>query len=389
MLSGAAGRGVGGASGSSAAGSGAAGSGTVGSGAVGSGAAGSGAAGSGAAGVGSGGAQSGGAPTSLHVQDGGAPKPSLLHVPPPADLPIVMGGHAGDPLPGGFAIQPHVKFLDNFRNFSGGAFNSFTSGDWAGIILAGDRRRWRTTPDSDVEIFLLAPTEAAARAKMRAACNHPSIARGGTFLRTPHTVTVCSPQRRNVQVILHVYGDVTAILSDFDVDAPLNGTNVVGLERAKRALATRVNLVDRGFAIGVPGLDRARARIGETLRCMWRECVMLKHAELDALKVEEERTRYQSRHRAQEHWFAALDIDDYGTRFPSWLPLTSLYDAFKSVDELLAASQHGVFFESAIGKGEFDAQDWERGLYPPPEDEVVQPEGCLKLEELAAVAEAD
>jgi hypothetical protein len=33
-------------------------------------------------------------------------------------------------------------------------------------------------------------------------------------------------------------------------------------------------------------------------------------------------------------------------------------------------------------------QDWERGLYPLADDEVVQPEACLSPEELAAVAEA-
>lgn len=207
------------------------------------------------------------AASSLYDSTTGAPSINLM--PPPDDLPLLMSGRAPQLLPGGCAIQLLPAFVTNFGLFSNGAFTSLFEAGWgsgtgvfAGVIVAGGAvctcltttvapLRWRTAPNADVDVFLVCETEAAARDKIRAICELPSIKRGATFVRTPHSVTICSSNRRNVQIILRIFPSVSAILSEFDVDACAvcyDGRGVFGLERAARALATRVNIAVRRAA---------------------------------------------------------------------------------------------------------------------------------------------
>jgi predicted RNase H-like nuclease len=67
------------------------------------------------------------------------------------------------------------------------------------------------------------------------------------FVKTPNTILITNPKRRNVQIVLRVYPTLEAILQELDVDAcscAYNGTSVFVMERARTSLNTRVNIID-------------------------------------------------------------------------------------------------------------------------------------------------
>ena len=99
------------------------------------------------------------------------------------------------------------------------------------------------------------------------------------FIKTPNTVTVgCGKRYRNVQIVARLYDSVEQILNGFDIDCCCVGWNGAVLQatpRAVQALRTKINTVDlqirgecyearllkyveRGYAIGVPWLDRTK-----------------------------------------------------------------------------------------------------------------------------------
>lgn len=199
----------------------------------------------------------------VHAADGSV-REQFQYVGPPADLPLLMASPTPLPPlppPGTMSALALKDFKTSFANFSGGAFASFTSADWDGLVVAGgavatcltrmvERGLWRTSPNADVDVFLVCGTEAEALRKIRRFCAIPSIKSGATFVRTPNTVSIASTSRRNVQIILRVYPSIASILAEFDVDAcalAYDGVTVHATERSHRALTTRVNLVDTAF----------------------------------------------------------------------------------------------------------------------------------------------
>ena len=199
----------------------------------------------------------------VHEEDGSV-RQQFQYVGPPADLPLLMASPTPLPPlppPGTMSALALKDFKASFANFSGGAFSSFTSADWDGLVVAGgavttcltrtvDRNRWRTCANADVDIFIVGGTEAQALRRMRRFCAIPSIKQGATFVRTPNTVSIASKSRRNLQIVLRIYPDVASILAEFDIDScalAFDGTTVYATERSRRALTTRVNLVDTAF----------------------------------------------------------------------------------------------------------------------------------------------
>jgi hypothetical protein len=101
--------------------------------------------------------------------------------------------------------------------------------------------------------------------------------RNALFVRTEHCVTAVM-DGRHVQIILRLYKSPAEVLMGFDLDScaiMYDGEDVFSLPRCVRALRYQMNMVDstrqsksyvhrlikyakRGFAVGVPGLDRSR-----------------------------------------------------------------------------------------------------------------------------------
>lgn len=131
---------------------------------------------------------------------------------------------------------------------------------------------------SDIDLFLygLSPEEASAKAK-RVMQHMQKRAKGSVVLvRSEHCITIVANHARHVQIILRCYKSPAEVLMGFDIDSccvGFDGRHVYALPRAERALVHRLNLVDpsrqsksyclrlvkyakRGFAVGVPGLDR-------------------------------------------------------------------------------------------------------------------------------------
>ena len=237
----------------------------------------------------------------VHASDGSVLL-AYAHQGPPLDVPLLMPSPSPNPPlpPGNMACYPRDVFLRNFEAFSGGAFKSLSPAQWIelGIVVAGGSvcaclttqiatGRWRTYPSADVDAFVIAQTEDEALRKVREFCDVASIKRGATYVRTPNTISIVAAHRRNVQIVLRIYPNIAAILAEFDVDScalAWDGSDVHATERSNRALVTRVNIVDvayrswsfekrlikyakRGFAIGVPGLDLARAAPFELVEC--------------------------------------------------------------------------------------------------------------------------
>ena len=144
--------------------------------------------------------------------------------------------------------------------------------------------RWKS---SDVDIFVYGLNAEAADAKLASLLlliTKALKARGAgelAYVRTPNTVTVAAPKGepfRKVQVVTRLYKSAAEVINTFDIDAccvSFDGTDAMCTPRARRAINAKMNIVDlslrgaayenrlikyaqRGFMIGVPGLDKAK-----------------------------------------------------------------------------------------------------------------------------------
>jgi hypothetical protein len=147
--------------------------------------------------------------------------------------------------------------------------------------------RWAS---SDVDVFIYGiDDEATANAKLQQILSLVTKSLKGrlgtgaavSYIRTPNTITIDAGTAggRKVQVVTRLYRSAEEILNTFDVDCCCIGYEAVGglrmTPRAQAAINSRLNLVDlslrgaayenrlvkyasRGFAIGVPGLERHR-----------------------------------------------------------------------------------------------------------------------------------
>jgi hypothetical protein len=180
-------------------------------------------------------------------------------------------------------------FRQRFDAFSGGAFKNF---DWSNVFVAGGAVLGcaqnpamvseEAFDNSDIDIFIVGiDDEAAATAKLRQiyASVCANYGRDALVIRTLRAVTILGnyPQR-HIQIILKLFKSPAEVLLSFDLDAcsvGYDGTDVWAMERFRRAMTKRYNLVDhtrrslsyesrlakysqRGFAVAVPLLQAAR-----------------------------------------------------------------------------------------------------------------------------------
>ncbi|KAG8457816.1 hypothetical protein KFE25_005085 [Diacronema lutheri] len=442
----------------------------------------------------------------VHASDGSVLL-AYAHQGPPLDVPLLMPSPSPNPPlpPGNMACYPRDVFLRNFEAFSGGAFKSLSPAQWIelGIVVAGGSvcaclttqiatGRWRTYPSADVDAFVIAQTEDEALRKVREFCDVASIKRGATYVRTPNTISIVAAHRRNVQIVLRIYPNIAAILAEFDVDScalAWDGSDVHATERSNRALVTRVNIVDvayrswsfekrlikyakRGFAIGVPGLDLARAAPFELVECHvhrsklppshplhrppdadaanarsyynlnaadfalvrrvqrpLRLYTLVELNQLDEYSAErfsfwqtyqeltglkkllvahhlfprtdpsaskEGRNRFLPPRESVQRggmslikWFSYLG-KDYGTSIPFSAPGVEKYRAVNKASKLFdeRGPSRVSFLAGPIGRGAFDPDDWERGIYPAPDDTIEQPPHALSTTEINSIIAA-
>lgn len=175
--------------------------------------------------------------------------------------------------------------MTRWATFTNGIFNGM---DWTNVFCAGGAVLANLTADnsgyktSDIDLFLYGlDSDEAANAKLREL--HALVVRNtggrGDVIRTARAVTILNAAPfRHVQVVLRVYKSPAEVLLGFDIDSctvGFDGTNVYCMERFKRALTKRYNLVNksrrsltyeqrlykysrRGFAVAVPNLDKSR-----------------------------------------------------------------------------------------------------------------------------------
>jgi hypothetical protein len=185
------------------------------------------------------------------------------------------------------AAASAAAFVERFDAFTHGAFKNF---DWrncfvaGGAVLAclqagGDGDAFE---NSDVDIFVVGlGDEAAATATLKRIYEQvcANYGRKADVIRTLRAVTILGkyPQR-HIQIILKLYTAPAEVLLSFDIDScavGFDGQTVLAMDRFRRAMTKRYNLVDetrrslsyetrlakyaaRGFAVAVPGLDAAR-----------------------------------------------------------------------------------------------------------------------------------
>lgn len=216
----------------------------------------------------------------------------------------------------GRAIVNKQKFLDTFAEFTQGVFNGL---DWNNVFVAGGAVLGAAVSEdtgyrsSDIDIFLYGITdEAVANEKVRSPfpstsrpfSPRPSICSldltwklrtiyqtvvantnggNGDVVRTHRAITILNAYPyRHVQIILRLYKSPAEVLMGFDIDScciGYDGTDVWCMERFRRALTKRFNLVNisrrsltyetrllkyskRGFAVAVPDLDKSRVDVG-------------------------------------------------------------------------------------------------------------------------------
>lgn len=139
--------------------------------------------------------------------------------------------------------------------------------------------------DSDIDIFLIGLSEAAATQRIQDLYDHLRAVGGDTtVVRTKLAVTFIQDRLTNhrmprvIQVVLRIYQSPAEVLAGFDVDAccvAYDGERVWASSRARRAINGMVNVADesrqsltyesrlfkysaRGFAVCVPGFDSSR-----------------------------------------------------------------------------------------------------------------------------------
>lgn len=185
----------------------------------------------------------------------------------------------------GKAIVSQNEFMSRWTTFTNGILNGL---DWTNVFCAGGAILANLIADnagynsSDIDLFLYGlDTDEAANAKLREI--HALIVRNtgarGDVIRTARAVTILNSHPfRHVQVVLRCYKSPAEVLLGFDIDSctvGFDGQNVYCMERFKRALTKRYNLVNisrrsltyeqrlykysrRGFAVAVPNLDKNR-----------------------------------------------------------------------------------------------------------------------------------
>ena len=184
---------------------------------------------------------------------------------------------------------PEANFFDyNFTASSQGRISPDLRDQSVGNYMA--KVRW---PAGDIDLFLygLDSTEAAdaklhrvlaeLRKTIKTQCG---VAHDVVFTKTDNTVTVIAgPNRRVIQVITRIYFSKNDILNSFDLDCccvGYDGDRVHITERGITAVRTKINVVnlairgdayehrlikyaERGFGIGVPGLQHSLAQIDQ------------------------------------------------------------------------------------------------------------------------------
>ena len=81
---------------------------------------------------------------------------------------------------------------------------------------------------------------------------------------------------------------------------------------------------------------------------------------------------------------------EYGTEIPFSAPGVEKYRATMKAEKLFDdwGPSQVSFIQGPIGKGEFDASDWERGVYPAGSAATEQPANALSLAEVVAITES-
>ena len=185
----------------------------------------------------------------------------------------------------GKAIVGRNDFMSRWSTFTSGILNGL---DWNNVFCAGGAILANLVADnaaykgSDIDLFLYGlDSDEAANAKLREI--HALVVRNtggrGDVIRTARAVTILNAgPYRHVQVVLRVYKSPAEVLLGFDIDSctvGFDGKDVYCMERFKRALTKRYNLVNisrrsltyeqrlykysrRGFAVAVPNLDKSR-----------------------------------------------------------------------------------------------------------------------------------
>jgi hypothetical protein len=179
-----------------------------------------------------------------------------------------------------------AAFAERFDAFTHGAFKNF---DWRNCFVAGgsvlaclQSGDGDAFENSDVDIFVVGISDdATATATLKRIYEQicANYGRKADVIRTLRAVTILGkyPQR-HIQVVLKLYTSPAEVLLSFDIDScavGFDGETVLAMERFRRAMTKRYNLVDetrrslsyetrlakyatRGFAVAVPGLDAAR-----------------------------------------------------------------------------------------------------------------------------------
>jgi hypothetical protein len=185
----------------------------------------------------------------------------------------------------GKAIVSQNEFMTRWTAFTAGVLNGM---NWDNVFCAGGAILASLIADntgynsSDIDLFIYGlDSDEAANAKLREI--HAMVVRNtgcrGDVIRTARAVTILNTHPyRHVQVVLRAYKTPAEVLLGFDIDSctvGFDGKNVYCMERFKRALTKRYNLVNisrrsltyeqrlykysrRGFAVAVPNLDKGR-----------------------------------------------------------------------------------------------------------------------------------
>lgn len=173
-------------------------------------------------------------------------------------------------------------FNDSWADVSSGMFEGM---DWSNVVAAGGSvllalgASPATSNSSDIDLFLygLTPSEANEKVKHIVDVVERNSGNGqAAIVRTQHALTIIGDYpRRHVQIILRLYMNPAEVLMGFDIDCccvGYDGSKVLALKRARRAINRRYNLVDlsrrsltyetrlfkyskRGYAVLVPGAD--------------------------------------------------------------------------------------------------------------------------------------
>ncbi len=161
----------------------------------------------------------------------------------------------------------------------------FPCADYGDCDFLKDTSGWEA---SDIDLFLVGLTRDQALDKIRHVHQALEAAWGATpenknltVVRTDFAITfVGGWPRRHIQIILRLYRSPAEVLLGFDIDAccvAFDGTRVLALPRAQRALTKCYNIVDptrrsttyearlfkyalRGFAVAVPSFDEHKVR---------------------------------------------------------------------------------------------------------------------------------